>query len=39
VLEEGMVIEPVPGLELSVAEVRLSDAVLSLEAPGLPRQI
>lgn len=39
VLEEGMVIEPAPGLELSVAEVRLPETVLSLQAPGLPRQI
>ena len=39
VLEEGMVIEPAPGLELSGAGVRLPDAVLSLEAPGLPWQI
>ncbi len=39
VLEEGMVIEPAPGLELTVADVTLPDAVLALQGDGLPRQI
>jgi hypothetical protein len=39
VLEEGMVIEPAPGLELTVASVALPDAVLALQGEGLPRQI
>ncbi len=39
VLEEGMVIEPAPGLELAVAGVELPDAVMALQGPGLARQI
>lgn len=39
VLEEGMVIEPAPGLELAVAGVELPDTVMALQGPGLPRQI
>lgn len=39
VLEEGLLIEPAPGLELTVAEVRMPPEVLALQAPGLPRQV
>ncbi len=38
VLEEGLVIEPAPGLELTVLEVVLPPAVLALEGDGLARQ-
>ncbi len=38
VLEEGLVIEPAPGLELTVLEVVLPLAVLALEGAGLARQ-
>lgn len=39
VLEEGLVVEPAPGLELTVASVTLPDAVLAIEADGMPRQV
>lgn len=39
VLEEGLVVEPAPGLELTVVEVVLPQAVLALEGDGLGRQV
>lgn len=39
VLRPGLVIEPAPGLQLVVDEVRLPEEVLALEGEGLPRQI
>ncbi len=39
VLDEGMVIEPTPGLEIAVAAVQLPSEVLALQGPSLPRQV
>lgn len=39
IFDEGMVIEPAPGLELSVVDVTLPEAVLALQGQGLARQV
>lgn len=39
VLEQDMVIEPAPGLELLVEEVRLPEVVMALQGDELPLQV